>query len=278
MIEFLGSKSILPAREWLALAIRDGLGENDLCLTFDDSLRCQYDVALPVLEDYGLTGFWFVYSSVFEGRVDSFEVYRYYRTTQFDSINRFYESFFEMVDGGLYGREVREALDGFDPPSHMPDFPFYTSEDRTFRYVRDRVLGDSRYREIMDAMVSASPLDIEALRSVLWIDDSCLKELDRKGHVVGLYSYSHPMDITELSREEQREEFNRNFRHLNSVLGKVPVAMSHPCNEYNHATLEILGELGIRLGFRANTAKPESDLLEMPREDHTNVLRRMESK
>ena len=62
MLRFVGLRNILPADEWMARATSDRLDENDLCLTFDDALRCQYDVALPVLEKYGLTAFWFVYS------------------------------------------------------------------------------------------------------------------------------------------------------------------------------------------------------------------------
>jgi hypothetical protein len=53
------------------------------------------------------------------------------------------------------------------------------------------------------------------------------------------------------------------------------VAMSHPCNSYNQATLEILRELGITLGFRANMASGFSSELELPREDHANLVRAM---
>ena len=49
--------------------------------------------------------------------------------------------------------------------------------------------------------------------------------------------------------------------------------MSHPCNSYNAATLSLLRELGITLGFRANMAKLGLSELEYPREDHANLVR-----
>src|SRR6266550_8962669 len=61
MIQFLGRDRILPAREWMEKAAAGTLREGDLCLTFDDNLRCQWDVARPVLRELGTTAFWFVY-------------------------------------------------------------------------------------------------------------------------------------------------------------------------------------------------------------------------
>ena len=36
---------------------KNKLTEKKTCLTFDDSLRCQYDIALPVLEDLKIKSF-----------------------------------------------------------------------------------------------------------------------------------------------------------------------------------------------------------------------------
>ena len=48
--EHLDPSRILPAREWQDRLQRGALRSVDLCLTFDDALRCQFDVARPVLE------------------------------------------------------------------------------------------------------------------------------------------------------------------------------------------------------------------------------------
>ena len=52
--------------------------------------------------------------------------------------------------------------------------------------------------------------------------------------------------------------------------------MSHPCGEYNETTLPLLDSLGIKIGFRSNmSVRSIKSSLEIPREDHANVLKSM---
>src|SRR5438045_9145418 len=87
LIESLGRSHILDAREWLRRAIGNTLRPTDICLTFDDALASQFDVALPVLEECRVTGFWFVYTSVLQGHFEPLEIYRHFRTMKFPTID-----------------------------------------------------------------------------------------------------------------------------------------------------------------------------------------------
>ncbi len=50
MIEFLNLEyKILDSNEFINKSLKKTLKDNEICLTFDDALKCQYDVALPVL-------------------------------------------------------------------------------------------------------------------------------------------------------------------------------------------------------------------------------------
>ena len=69
-IERIGPKRILPARQWMQCALTATLRPSDVCLTFDGSHRWQYETALPVLQSFGLTAFWFVNTGVCEGQVE----------------------------------------------------------------------------------------------------------------------------------------------------------------------------------------------------------------
>ena len=71
-----GLENILPAQEWFERSITNSLASGKVCITFDDALRSQIDLALPILSKYDLTAFWFIYSAVFEGCGQSCEVYR----------------------------------------------------------------------------------------------------------------------------------------------------------------------------------------------------------
>ena len=84
------------------------------------------------------------------------------------------------------------------------------------------------------------------------MDDDCLRNLDAGGHVIGLHSYSHPTVMATLPVATQRLEYQQNLEHIQRVLGQAPLTVSHPCDSYSADTLGILGEMGVRLGFRAN--------------------------
>ena len=89
LLTLIGPERILSANDWCNRVSRGTLQQNDLCITFDDSLLCQFDIALPVLEHFNKTAFWFVYSSVFQDLAEPFEIYRHFRTTQYTNINDF---------------------------------------------------------------------------------------------------------------------------------------------------------------------------------------------
>jgi len=275
LLEWFGPGRILRADEWYERATSGTLRSQDVGLTFDDILRCQFDVALPVLRQLGLTAFWFVYSSVLQGRIEPLEIYRHFRMTRFESVEDFYESFFDTLAESSVGAMVDRQLSGFDPRGYLADFPFYTDADRRFRYTRDELLGPDRYFELMDQMIASAGLDVGATARSLWMDDAAIKTLYAQGHVIGLHSHTHPTRLNRLSEREQREEYGQNHDHLSGLLGTPPLTMSHPCNSYDDQTLRVLAGLGIRLGFRANVSQPNFGPLEHPREDHANLLRRM---
>ena len=116
--------------------------------------------------------------------------------------------------------------------------------------------------------------DIDKSRKRIWMTDEHIRNLSSQKHIVGLHSYSHPMLINELSYEIQKEEYKKNYDHLEQLCleGNKITTMAHPCGRYNHDTLEILRNMGIQIGFRSNMAvKNIESLLEIPREDHANV-------
>ena len=275
LLHHLGRERILPAAEWLARARADELQPDDLCLTFDDNLRCQFEVALPVLRDLGLTAFWFVPTAVLTGRLERLEIYRAFRVRNFAGVDAYYDAFMKQVRRSPFAAEVQAALQTFDPQNYLSEYPFYSDSDRQYRYVRDRVLGPQRYTDVLERFLAAQRVDVAELARDLWMDDACLCTLHAEGHVVGLHSHTHPTCLAALTQAEQAREYQDNQAYLTNLLGQPPLTMSHPCNSYTTVTLEILRGLGVQMGFRANLAPGDYSLLEIPREDHANIMREM---
>ena len=60
LLDHAGRERIISADEWMWKVKRQRLAERDLCVTFDDGLACQFDIALPVLRARKIEAFWFV--------------------------------------------------------------------------------------------------------------------------------------------------------------------------------------------------------------------------
>jgi len=275
---FLGLNRMLDPYEWIERFDTEGLIAENLCLTFDDALLCQFEIALPILEKYDLKVFWFVYSSVFEGHPVKFEIYRAFRSKFFENIDDFYEVFFAKIFDSEFGDKARSVIEETDIAQYIRLYPFYSVHDVKFRLIRDRVLSRQEYEAIMDEIIRDRGVSPDDLSKNLWMSNEHLKYLSDRGHIVGLHSYSHPMVLAHLSYEEQWEEYSRNYNHIVQVCGRYPVAMAHPVNSYNEDTLQILKRLGIRCGFRSNMF-PQHEGVELnrtrheiAREDHANVL------
>ncbi|MDA9258556.1 polysaccharide deacetylase family protein [Gammaproteobacteria bacterium] len=275
MLDWLDLKfNLLGAKEYLTRLNEGRLRSRDICLSFDDALLCQHDIALPILNERNLEAFFFVYSSIFTGQPEKLEIYRYFRTNAYKNTDEFYEDFFQLVECNFYD-ELINHKSKFSALDYLSAYPFYTENDRWFRYLRDQFLNQNIYNDLMHQLMERKNFSSEKIIDSLWMSEAHLKEIAKSGHEVGLHSFSHPTKISKLSYDAQKEEYILNYNHLTKLLGTI-VSMSHPCGDYNDDTLTILSELGMQIGFRSSfNPRTIKSNLEIPREDHINILKLM---
>lgn len=266
---------IIDADEYIYRLEKGSLNSDEICLSFDDALLCQYDIARPILNKLKIHAFFFVYSSPLCGDPDPLEIYRLFRTINFKNIDIFYDEFFieaKNINPALY----TQAQSKYDENNYLVSFPFYSKNDKWFRYLRDQILDKFNYQAIMNKMMQDKSFDIENASSHLWMSNTNIQTLHEEGHIIGLHSYTHPTTLHNLTHAQQKVEYEKNYDHLRAILKSNPIAMSHPCGNYNLDTLNILKRLGIRIGFRSsNSITTIESNLEIPRNDHANVLREM---
>tara|TARA_B100000029_G_scaffold423883_1_gene431315 strand:- start:95 stop:1027 length:933 start_codon:yes stop_codon:yes gene_type:complete len=283
MINFIGKNNILDAEIFFEKLKNKKLKETEVCITFDDALKCQIDIALPVLEELKIKSFFFVYTSVFEQKPDNLEIFRYFRVNYFKNINEFYKSFYKVLDKDLkiFFDENNDKIS-----SAKDKFPFYSIEDIKFRLVRDNFLNKTKYEEIMFLMIKEKNLNYKEIYKKLFFQKDDLKKLDNLGHLVGLHSHSHPTLLEKLNYDEQKHEYEKCLSSISNILDKPKNEikyMSHPCGSYNNDTLEILKELGVELGFKQimtietekGMKKLNNSYLEIARQDHALIYKSM---
>lgn len=272
MLGWLGNRyNLIGAQEYLERFERGSLDPRDICLSFDDGLLCQFDVAVPILAKHNLNAFFFVYTSVFTDNPNKLEIFRYFRTNSFSRIDDFYAKFFAIVAQELKG-ELLQFQKTYERLDYLSAFPFYSKNDKWFRYLRDQVLTPSSYEKIMLSMMAEMEFSPQSIAEDMWMSESDLKDLVRRGHLVGLHSHDHPMQMSKLSFDEQYYQYKRNFAYLRSIVGDV-VSMSHPCGDYNDHTLKILESFGLKIGFISSfSGQGIGQKFEVPRNDHSNIF------
>jgi len=272
----IGLQRFLSPSEWIERVKNQSLRDYHLCLTLDDGLMSQYEICLPVLEDLGLKAFWFIYTCPIHGDVPRLDVYKRFRTKYFDSTDHFLEEFLDYVDPRDKTALSTEEFGCYES-IYSETFPFYSYSDIVLRFLRDRKLSVSAYEAIVDGMINRAGLTVAEVADQLWMSSTQIAELCFKGHFIGLHSYSHPIPLSGLSREDQNLEYRRNLDDIQMITKEHPISMAHPANSYNIDSLEILDSLGVVCGFRSNLSL--SGLidgyknLQLPRADASSLRR-----
>ena len=283
MINFIGKNNILDADVFFDRFKNNKLKEKEVCLTFDDATKCQIDIALPVLEELKIKSFFFVYTSILEGKPDNLEYFRYFRMNYFNTVDEFYKRFYEVLDKDLktFFEENNDNIKITKIKS-----PHYSIEDIKFRLVRNNFLTKTQYEETMFLMFKEKKFNYKDFSKKLFFQKNDLQKLDKLGHLIGLHTHSHPTLLEKLNYDEQKNEYEINLSSIASILNKQKneiKCMSHPCGSYNNDTLEILKELGIELGFKQimtiesekGMKKVNNSFLEIARQDHADIYKRM---
>jgi peptidoglycan/xylan/chitin deacetylase (PgdA/CDA1 family) len=192
-VEELGRSYELVSRDDLLRAL-DGeaeLPERAALVTFDDGLRFQVELALPVLDRLGVPGLFFVPGlPLAEGRV--LDVHKVHRLRE------------AMAD-----EEILAALGAETPPAppgrHVYDDPLAAG-------VKELLAG--RASEELDELLARAGANVGL---DLYMNPEQVVELERRG-MLGAHGYSH----------NSRDDFARGAEVLEQVTGARPRTMSYP--------------------------------------------------
>lgn len=266
--------NIIDSDVFFKKAITNSLAPNDVCLTFDDGLKCQYDIAFPVLKKKGIKAFWFIYSAPLVGILEKLEVFRHFRTVCFSSIDAFYDAFFDETEK-MY--DIKSQMDRFNPEEYLSNSPFYSVNDKKFRYIRDVVLKEKKYNEIMETLMHEHDYTPIMFKDRLWMTEEDIANLFADHQSIGMHSFSHPTRIVDKGYIGQYEEYSKGKTILEQITNSPIDTVSYPCGQYDQDTMKVMRELGVKIGFNAFMIGPRlsCDVMEIPRQDHANIMRMM---
>lgn len=254
------------------------INKKKICLTFDDSLKCQYDIAFPILKKLNIKAFWFIYSSSLNPNKSNIEIFRRFRYEKYKKFDQFYKDFLNFVENKIkiysFLKDNKKNIQMF-----KKEYPFYSHNEIKFRFIRDRFLTQKDYNKIILRMYKNKNFDFKKEIGNIFLNKKEIKDLSQDGQIIGLHSHNHPTKISLLNKKEQYYEYMTNKKILEKIIKKKITVSSHPSGDYNIQTLRILKKIGIELSFRSNIKvdkKFNNSLyknLIIPRQDHINLLR-----
>lgn len=277
LISYLMEKyTILSMEEYVHKAISGKLNETDVCLTFDDGIRSQIEVALPVLNEAGIRAGFFVYTEPFCGRLSQLEVDHDFRFLHYDNVDCFYSDFFNQLQScpNIYTLEVQKRIELFSYNDYKPECTWHTFNDKLFRYVRSILLNEQDYRMIMDALMLKFNYSAKDRTDFLWMTQDELCQLRDMGHMIGLHSHTHPTSLQNMNFEAKMQEYIQNIDVLKSIANIVPSVAAYPCGNCDDDTRKIMELLGINAAFLARPSHSQ-DQYALSRINHTEFLKEM---
>ena len=61
-------------------------------------------------------------------------------------------------------------------------------------------------------------LDLKKIAFELWMNESDIRNLVRKGHEIGLHSHTHSFQMSSFNENQQFSEYNTNYNILKKLL------------------------------------------------------------
>jgi len=273
----IGASRILEPKEWLFRLANNTLKKYHVCLTFDDCLKSQILVAVPVLKKYNLSAFFFIHSLTFFNEMDLNEVFSNIISTKFNNIMSFmteFESYLKLDNSIFTEDQYLEFRD-----SMKKTYSFYSESYLKYIYLRNKYFTNIQFNDHMKKFFTKKNFMNDIDPEMIWMNESDLLSLIDSRNIIGLHSYSHHINFKNLSYDEQLIEYKKNISHLEALSGYKITSASHPLGSYNSDTLNILKDLGIECAFRSsNTIPTSSDIinpnkLELARVDVCDIIK-----
>ena len=225
------------------------LPQRALAITFDDGYADNRHVALPILQQFGLTATVFVATGFLDGGcmwndivIDSI---RRSRVTQLDLRDLL------GAEGGPYTLQTLEQ---------RRYFASTVVEAVKYLGVADRL---ARVREIGRRLEVSPPED-------LMMTSGDVQALHRAGMQIGAHTVSHPI-LAVLSDDEARHEMQESKRTLENLIDDgVPLFAfpnGKPGEDYDSRSVMLAREVGFEAAMTTvrGAASPSSDLYQLPR-------------
>ncbi len=269
-IEFLSEHFSVVTMEQVQAAVQDKaeLPDHALLLTFDDGYMDHYTSALPILEEFGLQGSFFIPGKTFTTHC-LLDVNKVHYILAGADISRLVEDVKQQMNY-YRGQE-------FDYPETEELFREYARPNRWdsgetifVKRMLQTVLPE-RLRGMISSNLFAKYMGIteEALACELYMTEDQIRTMKRHGMFIGVHGYDHYW-LGKLPPEQMKRDVSHALEVMDEFIDRKCWAMNYPYGNYSQDVLDYIQNRGVCVGFstEARVARIGTDNpLALPRLD-----------
>lgn len=269
-IQFLKSNFSIVTMEEVILACGGGqkLPENSVLLTFDDGYIDNYTYILPILEEFGVQGSFFIPGKTFTTH-QLLDVNKIHYILASANISSLVEDVFERLNH-YRGTE-------FSYPSNEELFYEYAVESRFdskeiifIKRILQTVLPEKLRNQISsDLFEKYVGVSEEQLAYELYMTKEHIKTMKCHGMFIGLHGYDHYW-LGNLDRAKMQQDVDKALEVMDEFIDRNCWVMNYPYGNYNQDVLDYISSKGAVLGLTTEVEAAEigkDQPLELPRLD-----------
>ena len=264
--------SILKPAEFFSKLLKKKLNKKEILLTFDDGLKCQIKLVLPILKRYKLEGIFFIPTYKFFKSNSFLEAKRYFMYTYFKNIENFYEIYFKLYFINLNNRKKFFKKNFNSISNFKKKYPFYNTNDVAFRFIRANNI--KKHNLILKKIMKKFNYSEDKKSKKLLMNSQDYKKLIISKQCLGLHSDEHFSSKKNLTHKKELQNYLLNFKIL-SKYDKNILSASYPTNIYTKNSQKILKNVGIKYSFISNDKnKSKFTKYKIPRTDITYLIKK----
>lgn len=247
---------------------KTSLPENALLLTFDDGYIDNYTCALPILEEYGLQGSFFIPGKTFSTH-QLLDVNKIHYMLASSDINELLEDVKKEMDY-YRGREFDYAPTDELFNEYAVANRFDVKETIFVKRMLQTVLPE-RLRNLISSNLFEKYVGVteETLAHELYMTEEQIHTMKRHGMFIGVHGYDHYW-LGNLSREQLEQDISKALEVLDEFIDCENWVMNYPYGNYNQDVIELVKSKGACLGLTTKIGCADllnDSLYELPRFD-----------
>lgn len=251
-----------------AISTKDKLPEKALLLTFDDGYADNYNVAMPILEEYGVQGSFFIPGKTFT-------------THQLLDVNKIH---YVLASANIYNlvEDLKKEMDYY----RGQEFQYTPTEELFAKYavasrfdIKETVFVKQmlqtvlpeKLRNIISSKLFAKYVGVteEQLAYELYMSEEQIRTMKRHGMFIGIHGYDHYW-LGNLPVEQMENDISLALDALDEFVDRKQWVMNYPYGNYNKDVLAYISKQGACLGLTTEVRLADIDKdnpLELPRLD-----------